>query len=172
MKNTSFSLFLLITLFVPSCKKDTVTTLDFSQITVTDSYCLYIDAVDISDWAQDANWTTQESSLLNFLRTISVTDSVAGFVQLSGACPNPSAGKFALGINTEHACVMKLAVVNTEMHVIYYTCKAFTGGPILTAYDFTSLTAFRKNQNYRMYYGFYTAGDSLYYKGHGDFRIE
>lgn len=166
---------ILLVVFVAllsSCKKETSTPLDFSQITVTDSSCIYISEVDVTDWAFEAGWTTQENDLLNFARTVSVTDSIAGYVQLSAACPNPSAGKFIVGINTERACVMKVAIVDTDMHVLYFANRVFTGGPILTAYDLTSLSAFHANENYRMYYAFYTSKDSLYYKGHGDFRIE
>ena len=172
MQRICVFLFLITALTFQSCKKEVVTPLDFSKITVTDSSCIYISLVDTTDWTADINWTAQETGLLNFKRTVAVGDSIAGFIQVSAACPNPSAGRFALGINTERACVMKLAIVNTEMQVLYFTNHAFTGGPIITAYDLTSLTAFDKDENHRMYYAFYTSKDSLYYKGHGDFRIE
>lgn len=162
----------LIAVFFSACKKESTTPLDFSKITVADIYCVYISDVDSSDWSHDDVWTAQETALLNFTDTISVTDCTTGYVQISAPCPNPSEGLFILGINTERQCKMKLVCVNTEMQVLHYTARKFTGGPIATAYDFRSNTAFHKNENYRFYYGFYSAADSLYYKGHGDFRLE
>ena len=167
----SFS-FLLLIFFFSSCKKTTITPIDFSKITVADSSCIYIGDVDTTDWTYDATWTAQEISFMNFADTISITDSATGYIQLSAPCPNPNGGVFILGMNTERQCKMKLVCVNTAMHILYYTSRKFTGGPIVTAYDFSSLTAFHKNANYRFYYGFYNSKDSLYYKGHGDFRIE
>ncbi len=158
--------------FISSCKKDTSTPLDFSKITVTDTSCIYISDVDLTDWTSDAAWTTPETAFLNFADTILATDSTTGYVQFAAPCPNPNDGLFTLGVNTEKPCKMKLVCVNTEMQVLYYTSLQLTGGPVATVYDFRSNTAFHKNENYRLYYGFYNSKDSLYYKGHGDLRVE
>ena len=173
MKKIYFLLSIICLIAFSSCKKETSTPPDFSEITVTDSSCIYISDVDTTDWTNDVVWTTQETNLLNFAdTTIVITDSVEGFIQLSAACPNPSAGVFFLGVNTQRETKMKLVCVNTEMEVLYFTTRKFTGGPILTAYDFTGISAFRANENYRVYYAFYTSKGVLYYKGHGDLRIE
>jgi len=172
MKSFCSLFFVLAVLLFSSCKKDNTTPLDFSKITVTDASCIYISDIDTTDWTKDVTWTTQELNLLNFTDTISVTDSVTGFVQLSAPCPNPNEGLFILGLTTERQCKMKLACVNNQMQLLYYTSRLFTGGPIITSYDFRSVSSFHKNENYRFYYGFYNSKDSLYYKGHGDFRIE
>jgi hypothetical protein len=146
--------------------------IDFSKITVTDSSCLYISDVDPTDWVSDDSWTSKEAAFLKFTDTLFVTDTSIGYVQISALCPNPNAGAFNLGVNTQYPCKMKLVCVNTEMQVLYYTTNILTGGPVPYNYDFRSQTAFHKNENYRLYYGFYNSRDSLYYKGHGDFRIE
>ena len=172
MKKLSCFAFLLTVLLFSGCKKDNLSPIDFSKITVTDTSCIYISEVDTTDWTYDDNWTEQETNFLNFADTIIVTDSVAGFVQVSAVCPNPNEGLFIMGINTQRQCKMKLVCVNNEMQVLYYLTRKFTGGSVTTSYDFRSLTAFHKNENYRLYYGFYNSKDSLYYKGHGDFRIE
>lgn len=163
---------LVLIIFFSGCKKENTTPLDFSKITVADVYCVYISDIDSSDWISDDVWSTQETNLLKFTDTLTLTDSTTGYVQLSAPCPNPSEGLFIMGINTERQCKMKLVCVNTDMQVLFYTARKFTGGPIATAYDFRSNTGFHKNENYRFYYGFYSATDSLYYKGHGDFRLE
>jgi hypothetical protein len=155
-----------------ACKKETIIPIDFSNYTVTDSSCTIVVTTDPSDWSYDTTWTSKESSLMNFADNILIVDSLPGNIELSPACPNPSDGLFIIGINTERECKMKLACVNTEMETLYFLAKRFSGGPIVTGYDLRSLTAFHKDMNYRMYYAFYNSKDSLYYKGHGDFRIE
>jgi hypothetical protein len=164
---------LFIVLAFTSCKKTTVTPVDFSKITVVDASCVYVGEIDSTDWTYDASWTTQELAFMKFTDTsVVVTDSSTGYVQLSGACSNPNDGLFIIGMNTQRQCKMKLVCVNTDMQILYYNTRKFTGGPIVTSYDFRNNTSFHKNQNYRIYYAFYNATDSLYYKGHGDFRIE
>jgi len=172
MKTFLTTAFLFITVAFSSCKKDNSTPIDFAKITVTDTSCIYISDVDNTDWTQDAVWTIQEKSFMNFADSIVVTDSTTGYVQPSAPCANPNEGAFTLSMNAEKQCKMKLVCVNTEMEVLYYSSTKLTGGPISNAYDFRSNTAFHKNENYRLYYGFYNSKDSLYYKGHGDFRIE
>ena len=161
-------------LVISSCKKDTSVPIDFSKITVTDSTsCIIISDVDTTDWTYDANWTPGVTAFLYFIDSnLVVSDTLTGYVQVSPACPNPNHGIFIMGVNTERECLMKLVCVNTDMQILYYTTRKFTGGPIVTAYDLTTSTSFHKNANYRVYYGFFNAFDSLYYKGHGDVRIE
>lgn len=159
-------------LFHSSCKKEIVEPIDFSKYTATDNNCVPLGVIDSTDWTYDAEWNATENSLMNFSDNITGTDSIAGYVEVSPACPNPSEGIFIVGVNTERACKMKIVCVNTEMEPLFFTTKQLTGGPIVTAYDLRPLSAFHKNMNYRMYYAFYNAADSVYYKGHGDFRIE
>ncbi len=175
MKNFyAFACFAFILIHSSSCKKEisSTSTFDYSNFTVTDSSCLYVANVDSTDWTYDASWTTAETALLNFNDTISTLDSTAGYVQVSASCSNPSAGLFIMGTDVEKACSMKIAVVNNKLEVIHYRTAKLTGGPMMHFFDFQYTGSFHKNENYRMYYGFYTSKDSLYYKGHGDFRIE
>jgi hypothetical protein len=155
-----------------SCKKQDITPIDFTRYTATDSTCSILGEADITDWTADSTWAIQETALLTFNDAIVLVDSVAGFIQISPPCPNPNDGHFTLGINTERECKMKIACVNTEMETLYYSTEKFTGGPTMLTYDFRPLTSFHKEMNYRLYYAFYNSKDSLYYKGHGDFRIE
>lgn len=157
-----------------SCKKEisNTTTFDYSDFTVTDTSCLFTGHVDTTDWAYDVIWSSFETALLNFSDTISEIDSLTGYVQVSAACSNPSGGLFIVGTTVEKACVMRIAVVNNKQELIYYRAVKLTGGPIINAFDFRYTGAFHKNENYRMYYGFYNSTRTLYYKGHGDFRIE
>ncbi|MBP6730877.1 MAG: hypothetical protein KA149_02395 [Chitinophagales bacterium] len=155
-----------------SCKKDKSVFSDFELITEMDASCDTIGAIDPFDWTYDKTWSVQEEGFLKFRDSIPSGDSVAGWVEVSPACPNPNNGQVFVGINTQRNCKMRMVCINNEQQIVYYTARKFTGGQILTGYDFRGLTAFHANENYRFYYGFYTASDSLYYKGHGDFRIE
>jgi hypothetical protein len=168
----SISVLLLLVCGFQSCKKDKSIYTDFNTITVTDENCIYIGDVDPLDWTYDANLTAQEHNFLKYIDSIPSGDSTTGYILVSAACPNPNPGQFTVAVNTEKTCKMHLVCVNSEMQILYYTSRQFTGGPVTTSYDFRALTAFHKNENYRLYYGFYTAKDSLYYQGHGDFRIE
>ncbi|MCW5907378.1 MAG: hypothetical protein KIS94_05940 [Chitinophagales bacterium] len=156
---------------VASCKKEKAVLYDFSKYTATDISGTIV-SIDSTDWAYDATWTTAELKLLTFKDTIKVSDSTYGYVQLSPATPNPTSGVFIIGSDTEKECKMKAVFVNEQLNILHYLSKKFTGGPILTAYDLSVHTAFRKGNCYRMYYGFFNAKDSLFYKGHGDIRIE
>lgn len=174
MKSFYAPLLFLATLFqFASCKKDPVVIIDFSKYTATDSNCLITGAVDNTDWTDDITWAAQENALLAFSDNIVLVDSIEGYIDISPLCPNPGDGLFTMDILTERECKMKIACVNTEMETLYFIAKKLTGGPpVTTEFDLRALTSFHKNMNYRMYYAFYTADDSVYYKGHGDFRIE
>ena len=163
----------VIVLYYSSCKKDTVVAPpDFSKITETDSSCLYNGNIDSTDWGNDANWSAQELSLLGFKDTFPILDSTFGFVQVSAACNNPNNGVFIVGTDVQKECTMKVAVVNKQMQILHYNTYKLTGGPIIHGFNFAGNTAFHPNEYYRLYYGFYNFKDSLFYKGHGDFRIE
>jgi hypothetical protein len=168
-------LFLLIIFTVHlfySCKKESHAGYNFTEITATDANGTSTGTTDTTDWGYDTNWSTAETKLLSFKDTVKANDTATGYVQLSPVFPNPSTGIILMGVDVEKACKMKAVLVNKQFQILHYLSRPFTGGPILTAYDFTSLTAFRRGNYYRMYYGFYNANDSLYYKGHGDILIE
>jgi hypothetical protein len=162
----------IVLLLSSSCKKDNITPIDFTKYTRTDSSCAIIGEADITDWTADSIWTTSEIALMKFSDGVVLADSLIGFINVSPPCPNPSDGLFIMRVNTERECKMKVACVNIEMETLYYTSSKFPGGLITTGYDFRQLTAFHKDSYYRLYYAFYNAADSLFYKGHGDIKIE
>lgn len=158
---------LLLAVGLPACQKDPAPVYDFSRQTITDSLCQVISA-DSTDWTYDPVWTAFDSSTVRFADTIVITDTLTGYVNISPACPNPGNGLFIIGLDTEHACAMRVACVNTEREVIWYSARKLNGGPVITAYDFRNVTAFRPGENYRLYYAFYNHKDSMFYRGHGD----
>lgn len=172
MKPVYSALFLLILLTYNGCQKSTIAPVTFEKITVTDTTCLFISDIDTTDWGYDEGWYGYEYNFISFNDSVRITDSLAGYVQVSAICANPNNGHFTWNINTGRQCMLRMAIVNTEMQILYYAVKRLPGGPVNYQYDLSANTAFHKNEFYRIYYGFYTSKDSLYYKGHGDLRIE
>ena len=162
----------IITVYWGSCKKTTVAVVDFSKYTVTGNEC-QITSEDSTDWTNDLIWTRQDSSLVAFSDTFSFSDTSAGKISISPACPNPSNGLFICTVTPQRQCKMKLVCVNTSYDILYYNTYLLNSEPITLGFDFRNVTAFHKNTNYRMYYAFYSSlRDSMYYRGHGDFRIQ
>lgn len=176
MKKGGFLFFItaIFLLLLASCKKDPVTkVLDFSRITTTDDQGYILGIADSTDWTFDSIFLAKELALLNFNDTnVKVTDTLTGNVTIQPAYPNPGVGIVALSLNTERECKFKIVCVNDEMQTLYYHMVRLSGGDYTAQYNFTTSTSFHKPANYRIYYGFYNSRDSLYYKGHGDIRLE
>lgn len=166
-----FSLLFAVCAFA-ACRKESTAGYNFTVITYTDSTGAVNGTVDSTDWGFDSQWTAAEIKLLSFKDTLITIDTSIGYVKLSAAFPNPCKGKFIIGVDVEKACKMKAVFVNERFEILHYTSRIFTGGPILTAYDFSGNPAFHRSNFYRMYYGYFDSRDSLYYKGHGDLQIE
>lgn len=158
---------------IGACKKDAVFAPDFSNITHTDSSGHINGTVDSSDWSYDAGWNGTELNFLAFKdATTAGNDSLVGSIIVSPPISNPNAGLFILGLNPERQVQMKYAFVNSDLRVLHFGTQKLNGGVTFLTYDLTTNTAVRKGEYYRMYYGFYNSKDSLYYKGHGDIKIE
>ena len=156
---------------IQSCKKPAVTPTDFSQITMTDGECNIIGARDTTQWNNDILNYALDTALLSFADTVVTTDSIAGLITVSPPCPNPSNGFFIWNISTERQCKLRLVCINEGYETLYYNVYRLNGGPIELGFDFRANTAFKNDSSYRMFYAFYNSFDSLYYAGHGNFRI-
>lgn len=175
MKNLSvFTLLFVMLCAANACKKDPLyLILDFSQYTATDIHGIQTAPPDTTDWTNDSYWAPAELALFTFNDTAAnSTDSVIGNVVVSPAFPNANNGQFAVGLDPERQCKWKYVFVDKELRVLDYGIRRLNGGPTFFTFDFRSATAFDKGDSYRIYYGFYNSKDSLYYKGHGDIKIE
>lgn len=174
MKVFTIGAFLLFGLLsINACQKDSVNVIDFSEITPTDVNGAPMGAADTTDWTFDAAWTSRETALMTFNDTaFNSSDSVMGAIAVSPAFPNANDGLFIVGMDPERQCKLKYVFVNTDFNVLNYGIRKLNGGATFYTFDFRNNTAFDKGANYRMYYGFYNSKDSLYYKGHGDIKIE
>ena len=173
MKKFYFLLLLsVITIYFDSCKKTTVTVVDFSKYTATNNEC-EITSKDSTDWTNDLIWSYADSSLVAFSDTFVFNDTLTGKISITPACPNPSNGLFICNVTPQRQCKMKLVCINTNYDILYFNTYLLNSEPITLGFDFREATAFHKNVNYRMYYAFYSSlRDSMYYRGHGDFRIQ
>ncbi len=162
----------LYSAFIFSCKKTTEQTLDFSQYTQTNSECSVIGTPDSISWTNAIFNLQQDTPLLNFADNLYLTDTLAAVINITPPCPDPSNGFFIWHVNSSGPCKLRLVCVDINSDVLYYNAYLLQGGPLEIAFDFRNKSAFQANTNYRMYYGFYTSRDSIFYSGYGDFRIE
>ena len=173
MKKIGFAIlsFALLIALLPSCKKYTVYIVDYTSYTPTDKECRVTGTVDTTQWVNRVLNRQEDTAFLIFSGNITTADSAAGTVSLSPPCPNPSNGFFVWNVNPQRQCKLKVVCISTAQDIVYYNAYALNGGPITLGFDFRSISTFRNDSNYRMYFGFYTSRDSLYYSGHGDIKI-
>lgn len=162
----------LFVLLINACKEESITPLSFSEFTRTTDSCSIIGTPDLTDFTNDLQWTVQEENVMSFKNLLPGADSMAGILQVLPICKNPNPGTFNLRIFSEKTCKLKLAFVNYDMDILHYATLLQDSGEVTYPFDFSALSAFRRNENYRIYYSMSTAMDSVYYRGHGDFRIE
>lgn len=168
LQTAAFTL-LLIT---AACKEEQFTPLNFDAVTRTNDSCAILGQADPTDFTHDLLWTNQEESVMSFKNTQQGADSLAGNIQVLPICKNPSNGQFSFEIRCEKACKIKLAFVNYEMDILHYATFVQDSGQVNHPFNFVGLSSFRPNKNYRLYYSMSNSLDSVYYRGHGDFRIE
>jgi hypothetical protein len=166
--------FIIALLVVLNCCKKPPTTvpLDFSKITVTNNECEITGAIDSAAWINDVLNLALDTQFLTFADYTGITDTLTGTIQISPICPNPSNGFFLWNVSSTRECKLKIVCIDINEEILYYNTYRLEGGPLLIAFDFSKTTSFKKNTNYRMYYGFYNAKDSVYFSGHGNFRIQ
>ena len=153
-----------------ACQKETVKVLDFSTITYTDSLCNLVGDTATENWTYDNSWVTAEFNLLAFKPISAVVDTTLSKITVLPACPNPNNGQFTLRIKSTKRCKLNWVMVNRGLEILAYSQQKINSGQFTIPFDFSANTAFDTASNYRMYYGFYNAKDSLYYKGHGNIR--
>lgn len=145
---------------------------DMTQISPTDEQGQAMGAADPTDWTYDATWTDEEHALMMFADTINnVLDTGNNIIQVYPAYPNPSSGLFSFYAACGKESKVKLVLVDSSMHSLRTFAYRTEEGAIHKHFGF-HLASDIDTGNYRMYYGFYNSSDSLYYKGHGDIKIE
>ncbi len=165
-------LIIVSVILLVACKKPAPALLDFSKLTETNSKCELAGTIDSNAWKNDVLNLKNDTLLLTFSDNIYLSDSIPGTIQISAPCPNPSNGFFFWSVNASRACKLKLVCINDSSDILYYNSYRLQNGPVDIGFNFRSNTSFHKNNNFRMYYAFYTSKDSIFYAGYGNFRIE
>ncbi|MCI1189638.1 hypothetical protein MON38_19620 [Hymenobacter sp. DH14] len=121
---------------------------------------------DPTDWTLDATWNSTEQSLFASLG-IDLNGASQGTATNISAYPNPATAATTFRYDTPDAVSCQgIAVGNTYQSYYMRTFSTPARNLVLPL----DLSAFPKGQRYRLYYVLYN-GSKLYYKGHGDFRV-
>ena len=126
---------------------------------------------DPTDWTIDGDWNAQEQNLFASLGT-NMNTSPQGFASyIGGAFPNPATSAVSFGYQTPGAALSKIVLVDNT-----YQFMATFDGPKTASTSYSIVLNFnngnyKKGQRYRLYYVLYN-GTALYFKGHGNIRVE
>lgn len=163
--------FLLISILHLNCKKDSNAKIDVSAITETDNVGNTLSQIDNTDWIIDNMWTTDELALFQTPGSSQLTNMEKAIVSIEPSFPNPSAGGFYFAANISKSTLVQIVITDNMLSVkdrFFATNKNINFYLLKLNLD---ASKYPNNTNYRMYYGFYSMADGLYYKGHGDLKI-
>ena len=171
------ALFLLLplALLLGDCsKKNTVPTIDFGPndgISYRNASNIPLGTQDPTDWTIDGDWNAQEQNLFTSLRANLNTSPQGSATYIGGAFPNPATNAVRFEYQTPGTALSKIVFVDNN-----YQVMATFDGPTTasTSYSITinlNNGNYKKGQRYRLYYVLYN-GTALYFKGHGDIRVE
>ena len=163
------ALFLFLILNFQCKKNDNKPTIDVSQITSTDALGNIL-SQDITDWTKDNNWTIEEQGLFQTPTPAQLVNTETATVSLFPAYPNPVSNAQFIGITTSKITLGQIVITDDKLTIKKRFFFNTPSTPQAIAYLFDS-SIFSNDTNYRLYYGFYSLSDGLFYKGHGDIRI-
>ncbi len=171
MKIISSFFLLIFFCLVAGCDKTTPFTIDVSQITFTDSLGNSSGTADNTDWTQDAEWNETEKS---FFRTdpVDLSGTEVASITLLPAYPNPTSVKqITIRFTASAITYLRLALVDRQLNKLsFYSFITVAGlNAFIIPFDETKFSA---NNNYRLYYSFDAPGTLMYFKGHGDVRVQ
>lgn len=124
---------------------------------------------DPTDWTLDGPWNAREQALFQSLG-LDVNGPARGSATISGAFPNPATTGVQFGYSIPGMAVQKIVIVDSNYRVITETSSANPSAGVQFIFDLTR-NGFQKGQRYRLYYVLYN-GTTLYYKGHGDIKVD
>lgn len=170
MTKTILRLILCFSILNIQCKKNNDSpVIDVSQITSTDALGNIL-SQDNTDWTKDNNWTDKEQALFQAPTSAQLVNTETGTVTIFPAYPNPVINQQFLTIKTSTITLLQIVIVDNMLSIKKRYFVLTSGSTLSFAYLFDA-AIFTNNTNYRLYYGFYSLSDGLFYKGHGDIRI-
>lgn len=168
-------LFLFLLLIAVSCAKtdsktDNSIKIDVSRITETDNLGNPTGTVDSTDWKFDTNWSTSEQNLFTTPTSQQLDSALKATITISPMFPNPGHDVLNQYINSNKKTLMEIVFVDNQLSI---TKKLFVSIQALSGVNaFLLSPELKANQNYRMYYAFYSKSDGIYLKGHGDISMK
>ena len=170
MNKTIIVIAFLVLILNIQCKKNNDKPLiDVSQITSTDGLGNIL-SQDNTDWTEDNNWTTSAQELFETPTNAQLANTETANVTLFPAYPNPASNQQIIDITTSKATLAEIVITDDKLMIkkqFFFNTPNTTQG---IAYLLDS-SIFSNHTNYRVYYGFYSLADGLFYKGHGDISI-
>jgi hypothetical protein len=92
--------------------------------------------------------------------------------QVGPTFPNPATDDFRFPIHNKTKVGLSVVIVNKDFEVLLRTHTILWSETSQLSFDFTKNKLFSRGQIYRLYYGFSTKEEWLFYKGHGDILFE
>lgn len=148
-----------------------VAKIDLSGITTTDYAGNILSPVDPTDWTNDSAWTAAETAIFQLPDTTQLANTERASLSFSPAYPNPLQVQFALHIEADKRTLLQLVICDSMLTVKDRYFMPLKSGSNDFAFRLEPVN-YNAGTNYRLYYGFYGAAESLYYKGHGDLKIK
>ena len=124
---------------------------------------------DPTDWTQDGNWNSTEENLFAGLG-LDFNTTPQGTASSLSAYPNPATTATTFQYALPKAVSCRVVAVD-QTYTVMYSNSVGGSVPVASQSLTLDLQAFPKGQRYRLYYVFYN-GSIVYYKGHGDIKVD
>ncbi len=157
------------------CKKepDLLPKIDVSKITEIDKYSVGSGQVDNDDWKQ-SSLTPTELSLFQIPSPSQLANTEKANIAVHPAYPNPTSGILYYSSNISKFTLLQIVITDNMLNVkdrFFLTPLGTNDTDIeLVQLKFDAIK-YLNNTNYRIYYGYYSLADGLYFTGHGDIKI-
>lgn len=164
---------IVLSAFNLQCKKtpDSQPIIDTSKITETNDQGEKVGQVDETDWTEDTNWKSAEYNLFMKPNTTELENTETATITIHNAYPNPIWKMVVLNYVATEVTLVQVVVTDNMLNIkdrLFYKTKQ-GNNTIQIAMD---ADHYKSNTTYRIYYGFYSATNELYFKGHGDVKIQ
>ena len=184
---TKYLLFTALFALAACHKSDSGPTIDFGNndgFSHRDANNMPNGTQDATDWTTDANWSQTEQNLFASLH-LSLTGSQADSSDwridfFPNSCALGAEGRFRMEYERNVLLLptnkrISIAIVDAHYNLLDSFDFAINTGPYGYEMAFQprfDTTKYSPLALYRMYYVLYEAGQQVYYRGHGDIRLE
>lgn len=162
----------LLAIALAACKKEAPSDdrIEISGITTMDANGVSMGAADPDDWTFDANWNARTLALFQAPSASDLTGANAADIHVYPAYPNPGNGTFHWGGTATLATHLQLVFTNDRLEVLQRNSFPVPQGGWQVAFQLPENNF--PSGTYRLHYAFYDVQGRMYYKGHGDVRVQ